>query len=214
MGNQYDGIMFPVKTTVVEGCGPTCRVRHEAGQVWFMRSTPPGICSFAFNAIFPAYWTLRFGGIDPGESDPDDEELRRFDKRRKNKKVSNEEWVSPTDPDARIGKMKDGRTHLKYKAENAIDLDTEIIVSAEVYHGDYGDADHRRHGHDGPNAPERSGNRLRNRGSSGRQGLPQRGLVRSLAERVATADLHSRTRAEDESQVEEQAVTCASCLPS
>jgi transposase len=76
---------------------------------------------------------------ETGESDPDDEELRRFDKRRKNKKVSNEEWVSPTDPDARIGKMKDGRTHLKYKAENAIDLDTEIIVSAEVYHGDYGD---------------------------------------------------------------------------
>lgn len=71
MGNQYDGLMFPVKTTVVEGCGPTCRVRHEAGQFWFMRSTPPGICSFAFNAIFPAYWTLRFGGIDPGESDPD-----------------------------------------------------------------------------------------------------------------------------------------------
>jgi transposase len=76
---------------------------------------------------------------ETGESDPDDEELRRFDKRRKNKKVSNEEWVSETDPDARIGKMKDGRTHLKYKAENAVDLDTEIIVAAEVYHGDYGD---------------------------------------------------------------------------
>ena len=76
---------------------------------------------------------------ETGESDPDDEELRRFDKRRKNKKVSNEDWVSKTDPDARIGKMKDGRTHLKYKAENAVDLDTEIIVAAEVYYGDYGD---------------------------------------------------------------------------
>jgi len=76
---------------------------------------------------------------ETGESDPDDEELRRFDKRRKNKKVSNEEWVSTTDADARIGKMKDGRTHLKYKAENAIDLETEIIVSAEVYYGDYAD---------------------------------------------------------------------------
>lgn len=76
---------------------------------------------------------------ETGESDPDDEELRRFDKRRKNKKVSNDEWVSETDPDARIGKLKDGRTHLKYKAENAVDLDTDIIVSAEVYHGDYGD---------------------------------------------------------------------------
>ncbi len=76
---------------------------------------------------------------ETGESDPDDEELRRFDKRRKNKKVSNEDWVSETDPDARIGKMKDGRTHLKYKAENAVDLDTELIVAAEVYHGDRGD---------------------------------------------------------------------------
>ena len=35
--------------------------------------------------------------------------------------------------------MKDGCTHLKYKAENAIDLETEIIVAAEVYHGDEGD---------------------------------------------------------------------------
>lgn len=76
---------------------------------------------------------------ETGESDPNDEELRRFDKNRKNKKVSNEEWVSETDPDARIGKMKDGRTHLKYKAENAVDLETEIIVAAEVYHGDWGD---------------------------------------------------------------------------
>jgi transposase len=76
---------------------------------------------------------------ETGDSDPDDEELRRFDKGRKDKKVSNEEWVSKTDPDSRIGKMKDGRTHLNYKAEHAVDLDTEIIVAAEVYHGDYGD---------------------------------------------------------------------------
>lgn len=76
---------------------------------------------------------------ETSRSDPDDEELRRFDKRRKNKKVSNEDWESKTDPDARIGKMKDGRTHLKYKAENAVDLETEVIVAAEVYHGDWGD---------------------------------------------------------------------------
>ncbi|MEO1523969.1 MAG: transposase [Planctomycetota bacterium] len=77
---------------------------------------------------------------ETGESDPDDDELRRFDKRRKSKKkVSNEDWESKTDADSRIGKMKDGRFHLKYKAENAIDLDTEIIVAAEVYHGDVGD---------------------------------------------------------------------------
>lgn len=75
---------------------------------------------------------------ETGESDPTDEELRRFDKQRK-KKVSNEDWVSSTDPDSRIGKMKDGRTHLKYKAEHAVDLTTEIIIAAEIYHGDCGD---------------------------------------------------------------------------
>ena len=74
---------------------------------------------------------------ETGNRDPDDEELRRFDKRRKaKKKVSNEDWESETDPDSRIGKMKDGRFHLKYKAENAVDLETEIIVAAEIYHGD------------------------------------------------------------------------------
>lgn len=76
---------------------------------------------------------------ETGDSNPDDDELRRFDKNRKNKKVSNEEWVSTSDPDARIGKMKDGRTHMKYKAEHALDLDTEILLAAEVYPGDYGD---------------------------------------------------------------------------
>ena len=77
---------------------------------------------------------------ETGESDPDDDELRRFDKSRKaKKKVSNADWESKTDPDSRTGKMKDGRFHLKYKAENGVDLDTGVIVSAEVYHGDQGD---------------------------------------------------------------------------
>ena len=77
---------------------------------------------------------------ETGKNNPDDDELRRFDQSRKpKKKVSNEDWESKTDPDARIGKMKDGRFHLKYKAENAVDLETDLIVAAEVYHGDQGD---------------------------------------------------------------------------
>ncbi len=64
--------MFPVKATVIEACGPGCRAPHPAGQVWYMRSVPPGICSFAFNVMFPAYWTLRFGGTDPAEANPDE----------------------------------------------------------------------------------------------------------------------------------------------
>jgi transposase len=71
--------------------------------------------------------------------EPTDEEIRRFDKRRKNKKVSNEDWESPTDPDARIAKLKDGRTHLAYKAEHTVDLDSQLILSAEVYTADQAD---------------------------------------------------------------------------
>ena len=78
------------------------------------------------------------GAIEKDET-PSDEELRRFDKQRKNKTVSNDEWVSPSDPDARIAKMKDGTTHLAYKAEHVVDLETEIILAAEVYHADRGD---------------------------------------------------------------------------
>jgi transposase len=76
-----------------------------------------------------------------GEDDdpPSDDELRRFDKSRKDKKVSNEEWVSETDADARIAKMKDGTTHLAYKAEHVLDLESEAILAAEIYHADQAD---------------------------------------------------------------------------
>jgi transposase len=64
--------------------------------------------------------------------EPTDEDARRFDRRRKDKKVSNEEWVSPTDPDAKITKMKDGTTHMAYKAEHVVDLDSDLILAAEI----------------------------------------------------------------------------------
>ena len=79
------------------------------------------------------------GLIDEDDGPPSDEELRKFDKSRKDKKVSNDEWMSPTDPDARIAKMKDGTTHLAYKAEHVLELETEAILAAEVYHADYAD---------------------------------------------------------------------------
>jgi transposase len=81
------------------------------------------------------------GLLDDRDDDdpPSADELRRFDKSRKNKRVSNEEWTSPTDPDSRIAKMKDGRTHLAYKAEHVVDLDSEMIVAAEIYHADQAD---------------------------------------------------------------------------
>lgn len=76
-----------------------------------------------------------------GIENPTDEDLRRFDKKRKGKKVSNQEWMSPTDPDARIMKMKDGRTHLAYKAEHAIDLDSGLLLAATIDYGDRADGD-------------------------------------------------------------------------
>jgi transposase len=74
-----------------------------------------------------------------GMENPTDEDLRRLDRRRAGKKVSNQDWESPTDPDSRITKMKDGRTHLAYKAEHAVDLETEAIVAAEIKPANQGD---------------------------------------------------------------------------
>jgi transposase len=76
-----------------------------------------------------------------GVENPTDEELRHFDRQRKDKRVSNEEWQSPTDPDSRIAKMKNGRTHLAYKAEHVIDVETEVVLAASIRHADEGDAD-------------------------------------------------------------------------
>jgi transposase len=74
-----------------------------------------------------------------GMENPTDEDLQRLDRGRKDKQVSNQEWENPHDPDARIAKMKDGRTRLAYKAEHAVDLASEAIVSAHVTHADRGD---------------------------------------------------------------------------
>ena len=75
-----------------------------------------------------------------GLEDPTDEELRRFDKKRKGKKLSNAEWVSPADPDSKITKMKDGTTHLAYKAEHVVDLKTELVLAAEIHPADQADS--------------------------------------------------------------------------
>src|SRR3954451_16130191 len=76
---------------------------------------------------------------ESGIATPTAEDLIRLDRKRKGKTLSNAEWESPTDPDARIAKLKDGRTHLAYKPEHAVDLDTGAIVAAEVHPADRGD---------------------------------------------------------------------------
>ena len=64
-----------------------------------------------------------------GVETPTREELIRFDRKRKPKKMSNEEWMNPHDPDAKITKLKDGRTRLGHKVEEAVDLETGAVVA-------------------------------------------------------------------------------------
>lgn len=73
-----------------------------------------------------------------GIATPTREDLARLDRKRK-KKTSNEDWVSPSDPDARVTKMKDGRTHLAHKAEHAVDMETGAVVAVTVQAADEGD---------------------------------------------------------------------------
>jgi transposase len=73
-----------------------------------------------------------------GIETPTREDLARLDRKRK-KKTSNKDWTNPHDPDAKIAKMKDGRTHLAHKAEHAVDLDTGAIVAVTVQGADEGD---------------------------------------------------------------------------
>ena len=84
---------------------------------------------------------LRGLAAEAGIENPTDEELRRFDKTRKDKKVSNDDWVSPNDPDSRIARMKDGTTHAAYKAEHVVDLKTDLVLSAAIYPADRADTD-------------------------------------------------------------------------
>jgi transposase len=80
---------------------------------------------------------LRRLAKESGIETPSAEDLIRFDRARKNKTLSNADWVSPTDPEARIARMKDGTTHLAYKPEHAVDLDTGVIVA--IHPADQGD---------------------------------------------------------------------------
>jgi transposase len=73
-----------------------------------------------------------------GIGTPTRADLARIDRKRK-KKGSNQDWTHRQDPDARITKMKDGRTHLAHKAEHAVDLDTGAIVAVTVQGADLGD---------------------------------------------------------------------------
>jgi transposase len=84
---------------------------------------------------------LRRLAAEDGVEDPTDDDARRMDRGRKKKRVSNEDWASPSDPQGRITKLKDGRTRLGYKAEHVVDLETEAVLAATIYPGDASDGE-------------------------------------------------------------------------
>jgi transposase len=76
--------------------------------------------------------------VASGLKTPTREALARLDRRRK-KRTSNKDWQNPFDPDAKITKIKDGRTHLAHKAEHAVDLDSGALVAVTLQGADVGD---------------------------------------------------------------------------
>lgn len=110
-------------TTLEANAAMKSIVRRDSGEDW------------------KAYVTrlIREEGAVPPEAQPTDEEIRRYDRKRKDKKVSNAEWQSSTDADSRITKLKDGRTHLAYKAEHVVDLKSDLLLAAEIRPADHAD---------------------------------------------------------------------------
>ena len=112
-----------------------------------------------------------------GIETPTREDLARLDRKRK-KKTSNKDWKHPWDPDAKVAKMKDGRTHLAHKAEHAVDLETGAMVAVTLQGADQGryDDDHRN-GHCRGGANRRRASRGAGTPAAGRdhrrQGLSQ-----------------------------------------
>lgn len=88
-----------------------------------------------------AYWEYVKKLAAEAGIDPDDTKaVRRFDKKRKGRKTSNEDWVNPHDPDAKVGRTKDGACDMVYQPEHLTDLESGAIIRAEVRTGDSGDS--------------------------------------------------------------------------
>ena len=117
----YDGKTLAVDATMLEAnAAMKSIVRRDSGEGW-------------------KQYIKRLAQQE-GIENPTEEEARRLDRKRK-KRVSNKDWESKTDSESRIAKMKDGRTHLAYKAEHVIDLKSEVIVGATIYPADQSDGE-------------------------------------------------------------------------
>ena len=87
-----------------------------------------------------AYWEYVKELASEEGIDPEDEgAVRRFDKKRPGRRTSNEEWKNPHDPQAKVGRTKDGACDMIYKPEHVTDLESGAIVQVEVLEGDHAD---------------------------------------------------------------------------
>jgi transposase len=87
-----------------------------------------------------AYWEyVKELAAEQGVDTQDEGALRRFDKNRPGRRTSNEEWKNPHDPQAKVGRTKDGACDMIYKPEHVTDLESGAIVQAEVLEGDHAD---------------------------------------------------------------------------
>jgi len=138
---------------------------------------------------------------ESGIDHPTQEDARRLDRKRKGKKASNKEWESATDSEARIAKLKDGRTRMAYKSEHVVDLETGAIVGVAVHPADRSDAatieeplevaeENLRQVGDGE-SPERQDDEGDDRGSLG--GLPSAGSAGDTRSVVADKGYHKAT---------------------
>jgi transposase len=117
----YDGKTLAVDATMLEAnAAMKSIVRRDSGEGWKQY--------------------IKRLAQETGIENPTEEDARRLDRRRK-KRVSNKDWESKSDSDSRIAKMKDGRTHLAYKAEHVIDLKSEVVVAATIHPADRSDGE-------------------------------------------------------------------------
>lgn len=103
-------------TTLEANAAMKSIVRKETGEDW--RAYVTGL--------------MQADGIITAGEVPSVDAVKRYDSARKHKKVSNEDWESPVDQDAKIARMKDGTTHLAYRAEHVVDTSSSLIIGAEI----------------------------------------------------------------------------------
>jgi transposase len=76
---------------------------------------------------------------DEGVDSDDKQAVRTFDRKRKDKKMSNDDWHSPNDPEAKIGPTKQGKIKMVHKTEHLVDMESGAILKVTTLPGHQAD---------------------------------------------------------------------------